>query len=500
MSTPIVLRGYQVSAVQAADRELDQHGRALIEACTGAGKTLMFAAIAERRRPKGRILVLAHREELLEQAGEKIARTTALSTAIEQADRRAPRPLPDVVIASVASLAQPARRATFAPDAFSLVIVDEAHHGTAPSYRTVLQHFAGAARLGVTATPHRADGTSLSLVFGRTVFRYPIRVAVRDGFLVDIRRRVELIPSLDLSKVRVTSGDFDDAELEAQLLQAPAVTGVAEAILRAAGDRPTVAFCAGVAHSRAVAQALSALRPGCADYASGERREGLGRFQRGEVQICTNTDLATEGFDYPPTACIALVRPTKSLGRCTQQVGRGTRLSPETGKRDLLVVEFVGGSVSGQVTTVGVVGPDLPERVRLSAEQLLDRQPSLSVLDALERAAAAAGVVTQGARKVRHVIDPMRLILSLDGMVMEPARPGSRPATPQQAAQLQDEGLVAAGLTIRQAALLLEGIRWRRQRHLSSPTEALELYRFGHAIDVPRDLARRHLATLRGAA
>lgn len=503
-----VLRPYQVTAVDASIRELRAHRRALLVMATGAGKTVCFAFIAEHWRSAGRILVVAHREELLRQAADKIASATSLSTGIEQAERRVRQPLPDVVIASVQTLLSPKRRATFAPNAFDLVIVDEAHHGTANSYREVLGHFSTAAILGVTATPDRADGAPLSTVYGRTVFRYGIRTAVRDGYLVDIRRATELIADLDLSRVRVRAGDFDAAELEAELLKAPAVASVADAILRRAGERPTVAFCAGVAHSRAVASALNARRPGCATFASGEERGGVADLLEGRARILCNADLTTEGFDFPPLACVALVRPTKSVGRATQQVGRGTRLSPETGKADLLVVEFVGGTVGNQVTTVDVVGSDLPQRVRSAAERLLDVQPGLSVLTALERAAAAAGTSLVNpvvSARPRAVLDPMKVILSLDGMVMEAPRPGAKPATAEQVKLLEAEGLRIAGLDVRQAAMLLAGIRWRRGHRdrwgrpvpLCSPTQAIMLAGLGFEPDVPAVEATKRLAQMR---
>jgi hypothetical protein len=375
-------------------------------------------------------------------------------------------------------------------------IVDEAHHGVAESYRDVLDHFEPAARLGVTATPHRADGASLIPVFGRTVFRYPIRRAVRDGYLVDIRRQVVVLADLDLSKVRVRAGDFDAAELEAELTKVAAVAAVADAVLARVGTRPAVLFCAGILHSRAVAAALNARRPGSAAAASGDDRDGVQQLVGGQVQILCNTDLTTEGFDFPPLAFVGLVRPTKSVGRATQQVGRGTRLCE--GKRDLLVTEFMGGAPSGQVSTVDVVGSDLPAPVKAAAERLLDASPSLSVLDALDRASAMAGsMFVRGGQKPRPVIDPMRLILQLEGMIMRPPVAGARAATAEQVQLLANEGLQVAGLDIQQASMLLTGIRWRRGRGRSTPAQALLLYSFGYDLECSTIEATRKLARMR---
>ena len=492
-----VLRPYQWDAFTAGVRELRARRRAVLVMATGAGKTVVFAAIAEEWRQHGRVLVLAHREELLDQAAAKIAATTNLTTGIEQAARSVGATLPDVVIASVQTLCSTARRERFAPDAFDLVIVDEAHHAPAQSYRTVLDYFGRAARLGVTATPDRADGKPLSSVLGNTVFRYGIRRAVRDGYLVDIRRVIERI-DMDLSRLSERAGDWDDAELERELLRL--VAPVRDAVIRHTGNRPTVLFCAGVMHSKALAAALNERAPGSSVYASGKERDGVAAFVGGQARYLCNSDLTTEGFDFPPLSCVALVRPTKSNGRCTQQVGRGTRLSPETHKTDLLVVEFVGHTSSGQVSTVDVVGCDMPANVRLAAENMLDRQPSLSVLDALERAAAQAGgsgAVT--ARSTRAIVDPLAVILRLDGMVLVPENVRANRATPAQQRILADNGIHAAGLDVRQAAMLVAGIRWRAARGRSSPAQALELARLGLDLEVTAERATRLLARHRTA-
>jgi hypothetical protein len=296
--------------------------------------------------------------------------------------------------------------------------------------------------------------------------------------------------------VRVRAGDFDAAELEAELVKAPAVAAVADAVLARVGTRPAVLFCAGILHSRAVAAALNARRPGSAAAASGDDRDGVQQLVGGQVQILCNTDLTTEGFDFPPLAFVGLVRPTKSVGRATQQVGRGTRLCE--GKRDLLVTEFMGGAPSGQVSTVDVVGSDLPAPVKAAAERLLDASPSLSVLDALDRASAMAGsMFVRGGQKPRPVIDPMRLILQLEGMIMRPPVAGARAATAEQVQLLANEGLQVAGLDIQQASMLLTGIRWRRGRGRSTPAQALLLYSFGYDLECSTIEATRKLARMR---
>ena len=495
----MLLRPFQIAAEKAGHESLLACGRGILSLATGTGKTVIAAKLAERWREYGRSLVLCPREEILDQFRDKISTATLLSCGIEQAERRVTRrSLPDVVIASVATLARQDRRLQFLRDDFALVIVDEAHHAAASSWREVLRYF-DAARIGLTATPDRADGLSLRPYLGDVVFEYPIRKAVRDGYLCDVRRVVEMVPGLDLSHIRVRAGDFDAGELEAELLKAPAVAGVAASIAQRAGERPTIAFCAGIQHSRAVAAALNALRPGYAAAADGGSREGVALFRAGSVRVLCNTDLTSEGFDHPPTACVALVRPTKSVLKATQEIGRGTRLAD--GKSDCLVIEFVGGSVADQITTVGAVGADYSARVRQLAEMALDRSPQLSVIDALEQAAAKAneGAITRGRIALRPIVDPMRVILGLDGMVLEPARPGAAAASSAQVKELERNGLVTTGLNVRQASILLDGIRWRTYHRRCSPQQALLLYQFGFDLECSTTEAAQHLAKMRVA-
>ena len=383
---------------------------------------------------------------------------------------------------------------TYVADGF---VVHNCHHAAAVTWRRVLDHFASAAKLGVSATPERHDEKSLRQIFGSPSYRYPIRRGVHEGYLSDIVRAVEMVPGLDLSHVAIRAGDFDSDQLEAQLLRAPAVAAVADAVVRRVGDRPTILFCAGIAHSRAVALAINAARPGMAVSASGEDRAGLEVYRSRQVQILCQTDLATEGFDDPATACVGLVRPSKSTGRVIQQIGRGTRLAPDKDK--LLVLEFIGGETGSQVSTVDAIGKDYSDRVRGFAEQLLDKSPAMSVLAALEHAAVQAkeGAIGYGRARLRPVIDPMRVVLALDGMVLEAPRPGAAPATSLQAELLAGHGLVASGLDVRQASILLDGIRWRRKHKRPSPLQALTLYQYGFDLECSGSEALRLLAQVR---
>jgi len=499
-----VLRPFQVTHLDRAMRALRSTGRAFVQSATGTGKALLLAktiedwlrSIAATGR-RGRAIVLVHREELVRQLAATIRAETGLTVGIEQAENTVAGTSPDVVVASVPTLFNAARRERFGRKEFDLVVCDECHHFCADHFKDVLDYFL-CPRIGLTATPERADGKSLTAVFGPIVSSYRMARGMRDGFLSPAFRKVVFLADLDLSGVRPRAGDFDRAELEQMLLRLPLVEAMAKAVMENLGQRRGVQFCAGVAHAQALATRINGLAVNrIAVAADGEDRSGVAEFTSGAVRVLTNCDLVSEGVDIPDISLVGLPI-TKSLTRATQTMGRGTRLSPETGKDSLLVLEFQGTRSSGQVTTVDVVGSDLPQRVRSAAEQLLDRSPAMSVLDALERAAATAGcnVITAAPRTPRAVIDPMRLILSLDGMVMEAPRPGAKPATPVQIKMLEAEGLRVAGIDVRQAAMLLNGIRWRRERRRSTPAQALQLQSMGFRPDVSAVEALRTLAQM----
>lgn len=493
-----ILRPFQVEQDAAIHRALDRTGRALLVSATGTGKSVVIVHVIERRRHLGRAIVFVHREELGLQLYNRIKAETHLTVGIEQAERRVGSSRPDVVIASLPTMIKAERRRAFAPDEFALAVCDESHHLAADSFLEALNYFR-CARLGVTATPERADGKSLTPIFGPPVHSYRMARGMREGYLAAAFRRVVVLKDLDMARVRRTGEDFDRKQLEEQLTRAPVVEAMARAILANRGERRSVVFCAGVAHSRALATRLNGLAGvELAVSADGEERAGFAKFAAGEVAVLTNCDLVSEGVDIPDIAFVGLPI-TKSLTRATQTMGRGTRLAD--GKDGVLVVEFQGLRSAEQVSTVDVVGVGLSERVRAEAERLLDRQPTLSVLDALDRAGASIGSAIERApmRPQRTVFDPMAFILSLDGMVLEQPRPGARPATPEQVMTLEREGLRAVGLDIRQAAILMEGIRWRRQRGRCSPMQAVALFAFGMDKEMRADVAARELAKLRAA-
>lgn len=410
----MILRPYQTAAVDAVlDRFRAGDRSTLLVLPTGCGKTIVFSEVARRGVERGRrVLVLAHRTELNQQAQRKLV-ACGVSAQIEQGAQRADLGA-SCVVASVQTLSGP-RLQRWPRDSFDLVIVDEAHHAIAISYRTILDHFAPAKVLGVSATPDRLDGQGMGEVFQSAAARYELRQAIRDGWLCPIVARRVAVDGLDLAGIHTKAGDLDRAELAAVMAAERALHGVAVPLLELAGCRPTVCFAADVSHAHALAEVLNRYAPNVARAVDGsmkaaERAAILADFAAQRFRVLVNVALLTEGWDCPEVSCVAMARPTKSRALYAQCIGRGTRLAP--GKADLLVLDFTGNA--GRHRLVGpadvLAGRDITDDVRAEVERLLDGQGDLDgTLDAAEAAATERreqAAVTAIARYRAEVIDP----------------------------------------------------------------------------------------------
>jgi ATP-dependent helicase IRC3 len=349
----IVLRGYQEEFVDAVLRGVDRGvKRQLAISPTGSGKTLCFSEVIRRRSDKP-TLILAHRDELLKQARQKlidVAPELAMSIGLVKAgsnDVGAP-----VVIASIQTLARESRRKQLPPH-FGTVIVDECHHLAADSYQAVLDHLDAELVLGVTATAERADGKELEDYFDEIVFARSIEWMVRNGYLCPPRgKRISL--DFDLSKVKKSHGDFQADALADALEGADAPDQVLASYREHGEDRKTLIFTPNVAmahHMATVfrddgiaAEAVDGTTP------DGERQAILHRFHTGETKVLSNCALLVEGYDEPSVECIILAAPTKSRVKYTQIIGRGLRLYP--GKKDCVVLDVVGASEDNSIASL----------------------------------------------------------------------------------------------------------------------------------------------------
>lgn len=334
------LRPYQQEAKDAIFEEWGKGvNKTLLVLPTGCGKTIVFAKVTEECVRQGnRVLILAHRGELLEQAADKIAKATGLSCATEKAEESCLGSWFRITVGSVQSLMREKRLSQFAADYFNTIIIDEAHHCLTESYQRVLQHFPDAKVLGVTATPDRGDMRNLGECFESLAYEYTLPKAIRSGYLSPIKA-VTIPLKLDLAGVGTQAGDFKAGDLGTAL--DPYLHQIAEEMKQYCMDRKTVVFLPLVKTSQKFRDILNenGFRAAEVNGESKDRAEILEAFDRGDYNVLCNSMLLTEGWDCPSVDCIVVLRPTKVRSLYSQMVGRGTRLHP--GKDHLLLLDFL---------------------------------------------------------------------------------------------------------------------------------------------------------------
>lgn len=501
------LRAYQEEARAAVHEQLEEHRSTLVVAATGTGKTIMFAAIARDIVDQGgRVLVLAHRSELVHQAVGKLETICGCDVGIEMAASTAAADLDGplfggglkVVCATVQSMSR--RLDRYSPEAFDLIVVDEAHHIVAGTYAKIIDHFAGAKVLGVTATPDRGDKKALRKAIESVAYVFDIREAISDGWLVPIKQRVVDVENLDLSEIRTVAGDFHRGQLDEALCDLACLHEMAGPIAEEVGDRQTIVFTASVAHAHALAKVLSEYTDRTVEALDGTsdpavRADVLRRYADGDVHFLLNCALFTEGFDAPATSAIAVCRPTKSRALHAQIIGRGTRPLPGvvdgvadrkgsiagSAKPDVLVLDFAGNAGRHTlVTAADVLGGDLSDEVIKEAKGLVaagDYDDVLAALDAATkiidaklreemRDRARRGYKTRG-------VDPFDVF----GVVADPD-PYGREATRRQLEYLERKGITTS-VDYQQAKKLIDACESRRKQRLATFKQATLLLKKG---------------------
>ena len=325
------LRPYQQEALDSIVSFSDSGiNRQLVVLPTGAGKTVIFSHLPQFKQDSLPMLVLAHREELLHQAKEKISWSNPdISIEIEQGENYAGHS--DVVVASVPTLgrAESTRIQNYPKNYFRTIVIDEAHHAAAPSYRRILDYFNCPFILGVTATPQRSDNTRLTDVFDEIVYYKTIEDLIEDGYLSPlIGYRVNT--NTDISGVATHEGDYNSTQLEEVIDNPVRNAAVVAAYRNLVNNAKTIVFAAGVKHANNLALSFKQSKIetevilGSTD--SDTRRAILENFSTGKTRVLINVGVLTEGFDEPSLEAIILARPTRSTLLYTQIVGRGTRL------------------------------------------------------------------------------------------------------------------------------------------------------------------------------
>ena len=491
------MRPYQQAAREAIHAEWnDGRRRTLLVLPTGTGKTIVFAAVTEDQvRSGSRVLVLAHRGELLEQAADKIKRSTGLASAVEKAEQTCLDSWCRVVVGSVQSLQRPARLEQFPADYFGTIIIDEAHHAITDGYQRVLEHFPEANVLGVTATPDRGDMRNLGEVFDSLAYEYKLTQAIREGYLCPIL--AQTIPlQLDISQVALSGGDFAVGGLGTAL--DPYLEQIAAEMQTACAGRKTVVFLPLIKTSRKFRDILNSkgFRAAEVNGQSEDRTEILSDFSNGKYNVLCNSMLLTEGWDCPSVDCIVVLRPTKVRSLYSQMVGRGTRLSPETGKKDLLLLDFLwlterhelcrpadiiceNREVSRKMTE-NLAQAGCPEDIEQAAEQA-----SADVV--AQREEALAKQLAEMRRRKKKLVAPLQYEMSIQAEDLTGYVPSfgweMGPPSEKQTAALEKFGILPDAVeSAGKAQMLLDRLNKRRGAGLTTPKQirCLEKYGFQH--------------------
>ena len=489
------LRPYQQKARDSIHAEWEAgRSRTLLVLPTGTGKTIVFASVAaDQVRAGDRVLILAHRGELLEQAADKLQRSTGLVSAVEKAESTCLDSWFRVVVGSVQTLQRTARLERFPQDYFGTIIIDEAHHAITDGYRRILDYFSGARVLGVTATPDRGDMRNLGEVFDSLAFEYKLTDAIKEGYLCKIM--AQTIPlKLDITSVTMSGGDYAVGDLGTAL--DPYLEQIAAEMAQRCKDRKTVVFLPLIKTSQKFRDLLNAhgFRAAEVNGQSDDRRQVLADFDAGKYNVLCNSMLLTEGWDCPSVDCVVVLRPTKVRSLYSQMVGRGTRLSP--GKTDLLLLDFLWMTDKHELCRPA----DLVCEDRTVARQMTEHLAETGCPEDIEEAAAQASedVVAQREealakqleeqrRKKAKLVDPLQYEMSIQAEDLAGYVPAfgweAGPPSEQQTAALEKLGILPDAVeSAGKAALLLDRLNKRRDEGLTTPKQirCLEKYGFQH--------------------
>lgn len=489
------LRPYQQQARERIHAEWENgHTRTLLVLPTGTGKTIVFASVAaDQVRAGDRVLILAHRGELLEQAADKLQRSTGLVSAVEKADATCLNTWFRVVVGSVQTLQRTARLERFPHDYFGTIIIDEAHHAITDGYRRILDYFGSAKVLGVTATPDRGDMRNLGEVFDSLAFEYKLTDAIKEGYLCRIM--AQTIPlKLDISSVTMSGGDYAVRDLGTAL--DPYLEQIAAEMAQRCKGRKTVVFLPLIKTSQKFRDLMNShgFRAAEVNGQSTDRKEVLADFDAGKYNVLCNSMLLTEGWDCPSVDCVVVLRPTKVRSLYSQMVGRGTRLSP--GKTDLLLLDFLWMTDKHELCRPADLVCEDRTVARQMTENLAESGCPQDIKEAAvqasedvvaQREEALAKQLEEQRRKKAKLVDPLQYEMSIQAEDLAGYVPAfgweAGPPTEQQAAALEKLGILPDAVeSAGKASLLLDRLHKRRDEGLTTPKQirCLEKYGFQH--------------------
>lgn len=523
----------------------------LIVVATGGGKTVIMGTVAQRWSGPDRIMVLAHRDELVRQAAKSISAICSEPVGIEMAGEESHGER--IVVASIPSLNTHRngryRMMQFDPYEFGLLMTDECHHATAMTYRRVYEWFfqnPNMKHLGVTATPDRTDEESLGQIYESVAYEYDILTAINDGYLVPIQQQFVHVEELDVSQCRTNKkGDIRDSDIDRVMRQEGMIHKIVHPTIELAGTKKTLLFAASVEHANLAAEIFNRHRPGSALAIDGStdkemRRDGIKAYAKGDYQFLCNCGVFLEGFDDPGIEVVANARPTKSRALYAQVAGRGTRVLPgvvdgieeavariaaikASAKPFMTMLDFVGNSGRHKlVCTADILGGEESDAIvewatqsakaKSRAGQPVDMQAELDkareeqerqLAEKHKREAAQAAAAEKRKNIVAAAKFSTKAINPFDIFDIVPKRePGwhkGRKPTPGQVSALGKFGVDAdtiGKLSFCQASQMMDTLVKRRQQNLCSVKQAKILGKYGYSTDATFAEAKKTIDAL----
>ena len=478
------LRPYQEESKEAVLREWeDGNKKTLLVLPTGTGKTIVFSKIIEERVKMGdKVLVLAHRGELLDQAADKLEQSTGLKCAVEKAEDSCIKSWYRVAVGSVQTLMRDKRLNQFSKDFFNSIVIDEAHHCISDSYQKVLNHFEDANILGVTATPDRGDMKNLGTYFDSLAYEYTLPKAIKEGYLSPIKALT--IPlKLDLSGVSQQAGDFKTSDLGTAL--DPYLDAIADEMLKYCLDRKTVVFLPLIKTSQKFTEILRSKGFNACEVNgnSKDREEVLRDFDQGKYNVLCNSMLLTEGWDCPSVDCVVVLRPTKIRSLYSQMVGRGTRLYPN--KDHLLLLDFLWHTERHELCHPAHLianGEEIAKKMTEKIEEAgcpvdieeIEEEAEKDVIS--EREEALAKQLQEMRKRKRKLVDPLQFEMSIQAEDLTSYVPAfgweMGPASDKQIKALEKYGIFPDQIeNAGKANLLLDRLGKRKVEGLTTPKQ-----------------------------
>lgn len=451
-----------------------------------------MAEVARRRVESGeKVLILAHRGELLDQAADKLQNAVGLIPSVEKAEHTSIGKWNRVTVGSVQTMQRDERLEQFSRNAFQTIMIDEAHHSMSDSYQKVLKYFDEAKVVGVTATPDRSDMRNLGSYFDSLAYEYNLPRAIREGYLCPIKALTVPL-QIDMTRVSIQNGDYKASEIDTAL--DPYLEQIADEMAKTCRDRKTVVFLPLIKTSLKFKAMLLERGMTCEEVngESPDRKEILQAFDDGKYQVLLNSMLLTEGWDCPSVDCIVVLRPTKSRSLFCQMVGRGTRLHP--GKDHLLLLDFLWMTEKHELCrpaslickhddTAKVMTRNLEENAG-EAVDIMEAEQKAETDVLVEREEALAKQLEAMRKRKRQFVDPLQYEMSINAEDMINYTPSfgweMAPASDKQLKALEKFGIWTEDIyNAGMASMMLNRLKKRKDEGLSTPKQIRCLERYG---------------------